>query len=265
METKGRQTISAIVITKDEAAKIKRCLESVKWVDEIIVVDDQSSDETIETCKPYAQKIIIQKSEGNFDRQRNTGIDNASSDWILQLDADEVVTDRLRGAIEQALKSKTDLCGFYFKRKNYVLGKPLMHGGWYHNFLRLYRKSAGRYIGSSVHELVEVKGSIGYLDAEIEHFVVEDIDRFTARQNYYTSAEAQRMLRERGQLTEKEIRYQMSIKPVKVFFKTYIKKKGFRDGTHGLFYCAYNAYLHAIKWAKYWELICVKKNAAQQT
>lgn len=259
MQTKSAETISAVIITRNEADKIARCLESVKWVDEIVVVDDQSSDETVEICKRYTPEVIIHRLEGNFDNQRNLGTEKAKGDWVLQMDADEVVSEELRTRIKKILENNSDCSGFKFKRKNYFLGKPLLYGGWHHDFLRLFRKKAGKYIGSGVHELIEVKGKIGQINADMEHYLCQNLSQFTERQNYYTSLGAERLLRERGLVSNKEVRYHLLIKPLKLFWKTYVKKQGFRDGVHGLTYCIFNAFLHFFNWAKYWELCRTKK------
>lgn len=250
-----KETLSVVIITKNEEDKIARCLESVKWVDEIIIVDDLSEDHTAEICRQSGAKVISHKSEGNFDRQRNIGIDNASGEWVLQMDADEIVSEGLKQGIQKVLADNLDCAGYKFKRKNYFLGKPLLYGGWYHDFLRIFRKSAGKYVGASVHELVDVQGKIGYINADMEHYICRNINQFSERQNYYTSVEAKRLLRERGLVSDKEIRYHLTMKPLKLFWKTYIKKQGFRDGLHGLIYCIFDSYVHFLKWAKYWELI----------
>ena len=250
-----KEALSVVIITKNEENKISRCLESVKWADEIIVVDDLSADHTIEICQKYGAKVISHKSEGNFDRQRNIGIDNASGEWILQLDADEIVTGELKQAIQDVLTDNSDCAGYNFKRKNYFLGRPLMYGGWHHDFLRMFRKKAGRYIGASVHELIEVKGKIGYINADMEHHMYQSTSQLIKRQNYYTSMEAERLLREQGLVSDKGIKYHLIARPLKLFWKTYVKKQGFRDGIHGLIYCILDSYSHFLKWAKYWELI----------
>lgn len=259
-----KKRLSAVIITKNEEDKISRCLESIKWADEIVVVDDLSKDDTVEICQDFGAKVISHNSDGNFDRQRNIGIDNAQGEWILQMDADEVVSDKLKCEIIKMLESNSDCSGFKFKRRNYFFDKPLNYGGWYHDFLRLFRKEAGRYIGGSVHELVKVDGKIGHINADMEHYMFQSISQIVERQNYYTSKDAERLLRERGIVGKKELRYHLSIKPLKLFWKTYFRKQGFRDGIYGLIYCIFDAYLHFLKWTKYWELIRNEGNFSGQ-
>ncbi|MCQ9208142.1 MAG: glycosyltransferase family 2 protein [Omnitrophica bacterium] len=250
----NKASLSAVIITKNEEDKIALCLESIKWVDEIIVIDDLSTDKTVEICQKYGARVISHKSGGNFDRQRNIGINNASSDWILQMDADEIVSAELKQAIQKILVDGSGCAGYKFKRKNHFLGKPLLYGGWYHDFLRLFKKNAGKYVGASVHELIDVQGKIGQINADMEHHLCRDISQLIERHNYYTSVEAKRLLRERGLVSSKEIRYHLGIKPLKLFWKTYVKRQGFRDGIHGFIYCILDSYIHCLKWAKYWEL-----------
>lgn len=255
MPIKTRETVSAVIITKNEADKIGACLESVKWTDEIVVVDDMSSDDTVKICRKYTDKIIIHKLDGNFDNQRNIGIDNARGDWILQMDADEMVSEGLRKEVQRLLGSNSNYAGIKYKRKNYFLGKPLLFGGWHHDFLRLFRKTAGRFTGSGVHEFLELKGKIGKVNADMEHHISGGVGQIIEKQNYYTTLGAQRLFRERGIVSDKEIKYHLTIKPLKLFWKTYVKKQGFRDGLHGLIYCILDSIFHFLKWAKYWELV----------
>ena len=110
-----------------------------------------------------------------------------------------------------------------------------------------------------MHELLDVKGKIGYINADMEHHICQNISQFTKRQNYYTQVEAKRLLREHGLVNDKEIRCHLTIKPLKLFWKTYVKKQGFRDGVSGLIYCIFNSFIHFLKWAKCWELCSAKR------
>jgi glycosyltransferase involved in cell wall biosynthesis len=255
----SKETLTVVIITKNEEDKIARCLKSVKWADEIIVIDDLSTDRTAQICQEYGAKVIAHRCAGNFDYQRNIGIEHSRGNWILQMDADEMVSPGLKAEIERLLHSNCDYAGIEYKRKNYFLGQPLLFGGWHHDFLRLFRKNAGRFTGSGVHESLEVKGKIGRVNADMEHYISGNISQVIEKQNYYTSLGAQRLWRERGIVSEKEIKYHLTIKPLKLFWKTYVKKRGFRDGLHGLIYCLLDSISHFLKWAKYWELVREKK------
>lgn len=247
--------ISAVIITKNEEDKIKRCLDSINWVDEVIVVDDQSSDKTLDICREYNTKIIINKSNGNFRDQRNLGSDNAKNDWVLQLDADEIIPYDLKEKIIEALNKQDNFVAFSFKRKNFFLGHFIRYSGEYNDTIKLFKKNKARYVGRTIHEILEVNGPIAKLNADIEHYPFKSITQFIERQNFYSSLEAREILQEKGMLREKEIRYNLTIKPLKLFFKLYFKKQGFKDGMYGLVWCLMQVTRRIFIWVKYWELI----------
>ncbi|PIQ89380.1 MAG: hypothetical protein COV72_03295 [Candidatus Omnitrophica bacterium CG11_big_fil_rev_8_21_14_0_20_42_13] len=247
--------LTVVILTKDEEDKISRCIESVKWADEVLVIDDESMDRTREIAKGAGARVIVNKSNGNFDNQRNIGIDNASGEWILQMDADEVVTDKLGSKIVEAISSPEDFAAFQFRRKNYFLGHFMRYAEQYHYWLRLFRKENGRYIGADIHEKLKIDGKTGVIEADMEHFAFTSISQFIARQNHYSSFEAQAMFVREGALPEKVIRYNIKIKPLKIFWKNYIKKNGYKDGMHGLIWCVLLAFRHIMIWTKYWEII----------
>ncbi|MFH0772254.1 MAG: glycosyltransferase family 2 protein [Candidatus Omnitrophota bacterium] len=279
--------LSVVILTKNAQDRIRDCLESVKWADEIVIVDGYSSDSTLEICKEYTNKIIQSEFKG-FADERNLGIDNATGDWILQLDADEIVTEPLREAIEKILALSASpvkdghqpkstafpdgvkyVC-YKFRRKNYFLGCPMRYGGWYHYSAHFFRKGRARYEGL-VHErlkfipldskhLTEFTGEQGRLEAEVEHRPFDSIAQFISRQNRYTDYEAKDMLSEKGKISERQVKYNLYIKPLKLFWKLYIKKQGFRDGMLGFIFSAMNSFVHFLRWAKYWELTYGKRS-----
>ncbi len=220
-----KQTITVVIIAKNEEARIVPCLESVKWCDEIVVVDDMSVDETAHIARKYGTKVVAHPSNGDHDTQRNIGIDNASSDWILQMDADERVTPDLQRDIESILKASSEYAAYSVGRRNYFLNKFMIHGGWYENQVRFFKKGNARYIGHSVHETLKVDGKTGRLKSYLDHYAFTSISQHISRQLYYANIEARVMYEDRGkEVTFKEINYHLKIKPVKLFFKIYIKK-----------------------------------------
>lgn len=249
----SKVTLSIVIITKNEEDKIARCLENVKWADEIIIVDDMSTDRTVEICSSFGVKVIRNESKGNFDNQRNIGIDNSSSDWILQMDADEVITDKVKEEIFKVLKNPGKFVAYKFKRKNFFLGHFMEYGGWYGYMTKLFKKNCARYIGKSVHETLRVDGRVGMIDADIEHYPFASIGQLIERANSYASVEAKVMLDEKGILSKKNIRYNLTIRPLKLFWKSYVKRRGFKDGMYGLIYALLNSWGYFLRWAKYWE------------
>jgi len=244
--------LSVVVLTKNAEDSVGACLESVKWADEIVIVDGFSADKTVEICRGYTDKIISSEFKG-FAEERNKGIDKAGGDWILQLDADEVVTPQLAKAIDEAMRSTAPYVGYKFRRKNFFLGRPMRYGGWYHYSAHFFKKGFGRYEGL-IHERLKLNGGQGIIEAQIEHRPFNSIAQFIDRQNRYTSFEAMDILNERGVLSKKIVYYNLHFKPIRLFWKLYVKKQGFREGMTGFIFSALYSFVHFLKWAKYWEL-----------
>ena len=254
-----KNKITAVIIAKNEEARIVPCLESIKWCDEIVVVDDMSVDETAPICRRYGAKVIAHPSSGDHDAQRNIGIDNVSGDWVLQMDADEVVSPELKKDIKKILSCNSQFSAYKLVRKNYFLGRFMQHGGWPEKHIRLFKKGRARYIGHSVHETLKVDGKIGRLKSHLEHYAFTSISQYISRQLYYAHVEAKVMHQDRDRIDLDEINYHLKRKPLKIFFKIYIKKMGFKDGMHGFILSILNAWRHYTIWAIYWEKYC--KNA----
>ncbi|UCD54852.1 MAG: glycosyltransferase family 2 protein [Candidatus Omnitrophota bacterium] len=253
----SRAKISAVLITKNEERNIKRCLDSLKWVDEIVVVDGESTDKTQETAKSYGAKVIEHRFTGDFGLERNIGNDNATGDWILALDADETIPRRTREKIEEILKKGSGFDAYNVPRMQYFLGKPLLHGGRYHSIINFFRKGRATFEGK-VHHLVKVNGKIGQFEYPIEHRPFNNISEFIEKQNRYTRYEALEMYEKFKDTLLKEARHNLTFKPLKLFFKSYFKKKGYKDGVIGLVFCILFSWRHFLIWAKYWELCQVR-------
>lgn len=248
-----RQKLSVVIITKNIADKLERTLNSVAWADEIVIIDGHSDDGTVEIAGRYTGKIIDSEFEG-FGAERMKGVAASSGDWILQLDGDEVVTDEFRKRLEDVLDGHDDGCvSFKFRRKNIFLGRPMMYGGWYHYSAHLFKKGRARYEGD-IHEKLIVNGKQGTMEQGVEHYPFYSINEFLRRQNRYTTLQAEEMYKENSEISEKEIIFNLKKKPVKLFRKMYLKKQGFREGTQGLVFSILFAFVHYLKWAKYWEL-----------
>ena len=249
-----RESLAVVLMTKNEEARLAHCLDQVKgWANEIVVIDDESGDRTVEIAKAYTPHVFIHRSEDNHDRQWNLGIEKASSEWILHIDADEIVTSKLKAAIDRTLARADGVSAYDLMRLNFFLGRPMRHGGWRHRHRILFRKSKSRCAGQGIHVRLQVDGKIGFLDAEIEHYPFQSLAQFIDRQNHYTTVEAGVLLKEKGRLPWKQVRRQMVFRPWKLFWKMYVKQAGCRDGATGFFFAALFAYFHHALWAKYWE------------
>ena len=263
-----RRRLSVVILTKNEEARIGRCLSSVAWADEIVVVDGMSTDRTVEICKQAGARVMQHAFEGSFAIDRNLGLETATGDWVLQIDADDVATPEFRRVVTQMLADPPEHAAMKFRRKSYLLGRFMRYGGWYHSLPNLVRRGAVRYEGL-VHERPIVGGTIGELDADIENYPCEDFHAFCERHNRYTSLAAAELLRTAGRLDQRQIRRAMVRRTWKTFWKSYVKKQGFREGLHGLVFAVFFSGVEFLKWTKYWQLVhgdpSVAKARAEQT
>jgi glycosyltransferase involved in cell wall biosynthesis len=249
----ARRTFSVVLFVKNEASRIAGALESVRWADEIVIVDDASTDDTPAICRSFGAKVITcEDSKGYFYKRRNFGFSQAASEWILMMDPDERVTPELREAILRVLEDDRGCDGFTFWRRNHFWGRPLRHGGWRQKTLHLFRKGRGGDRGLQVHSPIEVDGRVGHLDAPMDHFPFDSVAHFIEKQNFYTSFEAAEQA-QRG-WTDKALGRIMVLRPLKVFWKTYVKKRGFADGLPGFMLALLCSWIELLRWAKTWEL-----------
>lgn len=248
-----RQRLSAVILSKNEEGQIARCLQSVQWADEIIVVDGLSTDRTVDICRAYGATVISRAFSGSFGDERNAGNEAASGDWILQLDADDTVSPQLRAHIEDILRNGSTYSAYKFRRKNWFLGHEMRYGGWYHYYPHLFRRGQAHFEGR-VHHLLKTDGPLGTLEGALEHRPFHSIEQFVAKHNRYTDLEAQEMLQQHGPGDPGLLRYQIMRRPLKLFWKLYMKKQGFREGWYGLIFSILFAWVHLLKWAKYWQV-----------
>ncbi|MFZ2300257.1 MAG: glycosyltransferase family 2 protein [Gallionella sp.] len=230
--------LSVIIITKDEAANIRPCLESVAWGDEIIVVDSGSSDGTAEICKSLGARVYAHDWPG-FGAQKNRALGYATHGWVFSIDADERVTTELRAAIEAVLRDEPDTCAAYrVSRLSSYCGRFMRHSGWYpDHIVRLFRRDAARFSDDLVHEQLLVEGRIGELGGELLHYAFADAEEVLQKVNHYSSAGAAMMQRRGRQatLTGAVLRGLWS------FVRTYFLRTGFLDGREGFMLAVSNA------------------------
>jgi len=241
--------ISAVVITYNEEKNIQRCLESLKFTDEVIVVDSESKDKTVSIAREYTEKIFIQKWLG-FARQREFACKLASSEWVLIIDADEVVTTELAEEIRRKIDIFSEIDGYWIKRRSKFLGRWIEHAWDSDWVLRLFRKEKAILEEKKVHEGVSLKGETGRLQGKIEHYPFENLSHNLKKLDTYTTLSAFEMEKKgkAGVLTK------LLFSPVLGFFKIYIIKQGFRDGIPGLILSIIHSFYIFTKYAKYWEM-----------
>lgn len=246
--------VTVAVITKNEERNIARCLESAAWADDIVVVDGFSTDKTVDIAKSLGARVIEHKFSGSFADERNVGNENARHDWVLHIDADDVVTADFRKKIAGVLAGNEGAVIYKFRRRNFFLGHSMDHGGFHHYIPNLVNRKHVRYEGD-VHEVPVYKGAMGTIDADIDHYPFDSIDQFIQRQNRYARLAAKKMLEADGVLSERQIKKGLINRTFKVFWKSYVKKQGYKDGVYGLIFGILFAFINFLKWAKYWELV----------
>lgn len=223
--------ISAIILTKNEEKNIAGCIESLTWCNEVLVIDDNSTDKTVEIAKKTGARVFNHALGNNFAKQRNFGLNKANNEWVLFVDTDERVSLSLKKEITQCIYNSTNqYIGFYIKREDYLWGKRLKYGEagniW---LLRLAKKNAGKWRGK-VHETWQVKGSVGKLDNPFSHYPHPSIAEFLKEINFYTSLRAEELYG----LNIKANFFSIIFYPKAKFLSNYIFKLGFLDGIPGL-------------------------------
>jgi (heptosyl)LPS beta-1,4-glucosyltransferase len=242
--------LTVTVITYNEADHIAAALDSVSWADEIIVVDSGSTDRTAEIARAKATKVIVRDWPG-YSSQKNFAADQASSDWVLSMDADERVTPPLAEEIRRVLTSEPAARGYRIKRVSRYLGEWIRTTDWFPDYqLRLYDRRAGRWNGLRIHESFRLaQGEAGKLQGEMEHYAYRDISHHLQKINTYTTLIVDQWVDE-GRRTSLP---QIALHPVLAFLRNYVLRGGFRQGSTGLVISVLNSYYVFLKFAKLWE------------
>jgi glycosyltransferase involved in cell wall biosynthesis len=249
-----RPGISVVLITRNEAARIRTCLDSVRWAEEIVVVDHHSRDDTAAICRAYGARVIERDMAAGFGEQKNFAIAQATCPWILSLDADEEVTPALRRAIEAAVAEPGPCVGFRVPRLTSYLGRFIRHCGWYPSpVLRLFRRGRGRFTDALVHEEVLVDGPVGDLREDLLHRSYDSLADHVRKLLVYTAWDA-RMLRRRGvRLGPGRALWWLVLKPAATFVRKLVVQRGWREGWHGFVLSAMSAlvvFVNAVRLAE---------------
>lgn len=241
--------LSVIIICKNEEKNISTCLESIKWADEIIVVDAFSSDKTIDIARRYTNKVFQNHWEG-YTAQRRFALEKASHQWVFSIDADEKCTEELKSEILDAIQHSGKIAGYKIPRKSYFLGKWIRYCGWYPGYqLRLFKKSETYVTDRLVHEGYEVKGKIGYLKNAIEHYTVSSIADYMNRVNVYSTLQAYEKLNRR-KVGFKDLFF----RPISSFMRQFLIQRGFLDGIYGLMVTFFDVITNMLTYMKIWEM-----------
>ena len=233
----GRPTIGAFVITMNEEANVTECIETLRFCDEIVVVDGGSADRTVEIAREAGANVVVRKDWRGYGVQKQHALDLLSTDWVLSIDADERVPEALAAEIVAAV-GKADHAGYRLNRKTMFLGRFLRHGGWFpDHVLRLARRAACRFSDDVVHERMLVSGDVGGLRTPLLHYSYPAVDDVLAKLRIYALATAG-VRRERGRRGGLAMAL---VRAAFTFAKAYVFRAGMLDGWQGLVAAIYRA------------------------
>lgn len=252
MDSGGKTSgLSAVVITKNESSNVTACLESVRWIDDRIVVDAESTDDTAQLAEARGARVFVRPWPG-YGPQKNFGLEQARSEWVLILDADERVTPELREEIQARLAegAPPDVVGFEVPRRNHFYGRWLRHGGMFPDYqLRLVRRSMCRYDDTRLHERMCFEGRVLRLAQPMDHLTMPTVGHHAKKVAAYSTLGAEEKLKRRTRITA----WSIAGNHLGTILKTYLLRGGIRDGVHGLIAAIFAGMFTFLKYAKAWE------------
>jgi glycosyltransferase involved in cell wall biosynthesis len=245
------KTLSVVVSAYNEENTIGACLDSVSWADELIVVDNESTDKTAAIAKAKGAIVYKRPNRVMLNTNKNYGFSKATKDWILNLDADERVTSELKKEIQQILQHSSDVSGYDIPRQNIIFGKWIQHGLWWPDYqMRLFQRESGSFPCIHVHEYLEVNGKTKKLHEAMIHENYQTVSQFIRKMDtIYTENEAEQLAIKGYSLERRDI-IQF---PVRNFISTYYARKGYKDGMHGLALALLQAVYGLVTFLKLWE------------
>lgn len=229
--------VSAIIITKNAGGTIRRCLESLRWVDEVVVVDSGSTDDTTSICRELGAHLTVTPDWPGFGPQKNRALEAARGEWVFSIDADEWVEPALRDEMLAAIAAPDAAAAFEMPRRSSFCGRYMQHSGWWpDHVLRLFRRGSARFSDDKVHEHVQTQGATGRLKHPLMHEAIVDLDQMLAKMNAYSTTGARaRIGPSRAPLLKAVLH------GVWAFLRTYLLRRGFLDGREGFILAVANA------------------------
>lgn len=245
--------LSVVITSHNNQDLITDCLKSVRFADEIIIIDNQSTDDTAKIAKKHGAKVIKHKNEPtNLNKSKNFGFTKAKHQWILSLDSDERVEPDLKQQILKAVRQKNNsVIGYYIPRKNIIFGKWIQHGLWYPDHqLRLFQKSKGKFPASHNHELLQVTGQTQYLTGHILHLNYTSVSQYIQKiDRQYSDNEVEVFLKKGNHIHW----YDALRFPLQDFLTNYFAREAYKDGLHGLVLSILQAFYMFVVFCKIWE------------
>lgn len=244
-----REPLSVLVPTRNEEANIRACLDSVRWAEEVVVVDSGSADQTVSIARSIADRVL-EHEYVNSAAQKNWALPQLRHRWTLIVDADERVTPALRAEIERVLADPRRADGYWIRRANHFLGRPIGSAGWQRDkVLRLFDRTKGAYEPLHVHAEVRVEGRVDSLRERLLHHTYRDLDQYFEKFTRYTKWSAAD-LRQRGVRASAA---RLLFRPWLRFLRMYVLEGGFREGRSGIVLCMLAAFSVFTKYARRWE------------
>lgn len=243
--------LSVVISAYNEEHMISDCLRSVEWADEIILVDNQSTDKTKEIARSFGAKVITKPNNAMLNVNKNVGFTHASYDWILNLDADERIPINLKEEILKTIRSESAYEGYKIPRKNIIFGKWIQHGLWWPDYqIRLFKKNKGKFPCVHVHEYIQIDGAIGELKTPFIHENYQSVSQYITKLNtIYTENEVELKIKDGYKFHWRDaIRF-----PLSDFLSIYFSKEGYKDGLHGLILALFQSIYSLVVFAKLWE------------
>ncbi len=243
------KSVSVTIITLNEERNIERCLQSVQWADEIVVVDSGSTDRTLDICREYNCNIIRTEWLG-YARTKQLAVEAAAHDWVFSIDSDEEVTPELGDTIRKIVKGDRTIKGYRINRRSFYLGKMMRFSGLAKDYpLRLFLRDFGKFNQRAVHEEIEVDGAIGRINDVLLHYTIPTLVSHIRQIELYAELDALEK-QQKGQKTDVVCAF---VRASFEFFRIYLFLAGFLDGRHGLIYAANSAFSVYMKYLMLWE------------
>lgn len=244
-----RNSLSIVVLTHNDELKIVDCLENLRFAQELVIVDDNSTDRTVEIAKQYASSVLRRPLNGNFSNQRNFALNNVHNSWVLFVDSDELITNFLKEEILSKIQLK-EFAGYYVKRIDYMWGRKILHGeAGEVNLLRLARKNSGKWHGK-VHEEWQVNGKKAILSNPLIHVPHQTVKDFIRDIDEYSSLRSEELSDAGQKVTPVEILFY----PLAKFIQNFYIRKGYKDGIPGFLYAVIMSFHSFLVRAKLYQL-----------
>ncbi len=251
----GKTKISAVIIAKNEEDNLSECLKNLDFVDDIIYVDNDSTDKSLEIAKKFGSRIYSFIG-GSFSERKNFAFNKVTDDWFISLDADERITPQLKNEIFEKITNYklqiTNFGAYAIPRKNIILGKVMKHGGWWPDYvIRLFKTENFRRMNGELHEQPEFNGKLGYLVNSITHNKHLSISEMVEKTNEWSEVEAKLMF-DAHHPPMNVIRFASA--GAREFWLRFVKHMGFLDGVEGIIYSLYQVFSRLVSYAKLWEM-----------